>query len=158
MELLQDGFAAKYAAAKAAKPTARSIRVGRLKLKGTDPKIDQAIDDALAKAGFQVVELDASLSDKFEQAKKDGTTVASAGAWISDERFQFALGVSARTKSVIRRGPDKLYYGLPHAPWPGGRVAADAAQCFREGGPHRFANPSKNTTGTSAAQLENRHS
>ena len=72
MELLQDGFAAKYAAAKAAKPTARSIRVGRLKLKGTDPKIDQAIDDALAKTGFQVVELDESLSDKFEQAKKDG--------------------------------------------------------------------------------------
>ncbi len=55
MELLQDGFAAKYAAAKAAKPTAQSIRVGRLKLKGTDPKIDQAIDDALAKTGFQVV-------------------------------------------------------------------------------------------------------
>jgi len=104
MELLQDGFAAKYAAAKAAKPTARSIRVGRLKLKGTDPKIDQAIGDALAKAGFQVVELDENLSDKFEQAKKDGTTVASAGAWISDERFQFALGVSARTKSVIRLG------------------------------------------------------
>ena len=104
MELLQDGFAAKYAAAKAAKPTARSIRVGRLKLKGTDPKIDQAIDDALAKAGFQVVELDEGLSDNFEQAKKDGTTVASAGAWISDERFQFALGVTARTKSVIRLG------------------------------------------------------
>jgi Asp-tRNA(Asn)/Glu-tRNA(Gln) amidotransferase A subunit family amidase len=104
MELLQDGFAAKYAAAKAAKPTAQSIRVGRLKLKGTDPKIDQAIDDALAKAGFQVVELDESLSDKFEQAKKDGTTVASAGAWISDGRFQFALGVTARTKSVIRLG------------------------------------------------------
>lgn len=104
MELLQDGFAAKYAAAKAAKPTARSIRVGRLKLKGTDPKIDQAIDDALAKAGFQVVELDESLRDKFEQAKTDGTTVASAGTWISDQRFQFALGVSARTKSVIRLG------------------------------------------------------
>src|SRR6202043_2271554 len=55
MELLQDGFAAKYAAAKAAKPIGKSIRVGRLKLQGTDPKIDQAIDDALAKAGFQVV-------------------------------------------------------------------------------------------------------
>jgi amidase len=104
MELLQDGFAAKYAAAKAAKPTARSIRVGRLKLKSTDPKIDQAIDDALAKTGFQVVALDESLSDKFEQAKRDGTTVASAGAWISDERFQFALGVTARTQSVIRFG------------------------------------------------------
>ena len=104
MDLLQDGFAAKYAAAKAAKPTARSIRVGRLKLKGTDPKIDQAIDDALAKTGFQVVELDDSLSDKFEQAKKDGTTVAAAGAWISDGRFEFALGVAARTKSVIQFG------------------------------------------------------
>jgi Asp-tRNA(Asn)/Glu-tRNA(Gln) amidotransferase A subunit family amidase len=104
MELLQDGFAAKYAAAKAAKPTAPSIRVGRLKLKGTDQKIDQAIDEALAKTGFQVVELDDSLSDKFEQAKKDGTTVASAGAWITDQRFQFALGVTARTQSVIQYG------------------------------------------------------
>jgi amidase len=104
MDLLQDGFAAKYAAAKAAKPTAGSIRVGRLKLTGTDPKVDQAIDDALAKAGFQVVELDASLSDKFEQAKKDGNTVAAAGAWISDGRFQFSLGVAARTKTVIQFG------------------------------------------------------
>lgn len=104
MELLQEGFAAKYAAAKAAKPAARSIRIGRLKLQGTDPKIDKAIDDALAKTGFQVIELDESLSDKFEQAKKDGTTVASAGAWITDQRFQFALGVTARTQSVIRLG------------------------------------------------------
>jgi amidase len=104
MELLQNGFGAKYAAAKAAKPTARSIRVGRLKLKGTDQRIDKAIDDALAKTGFQVVALDESLSDKFEQAKKDGTTVASSGAWVSDERFQFALGVTARTQSVIRLG------------------------------------------------------
>ena len=104
MDLLQDGFAAKYSAAKAAKPTAGSIRVGRLKLKGTDPKIDQAIDDALAKTGFQIVELDASLGDKFEQAKKDGNTVAAAGAWISDGRFQFSLGVAARTKTVIQFG------------------------------------------------------
>ena len=104
MDLLQDGFAAKYAAAKAAKPTAQSIRVGRLRLKGTDPKIDKAIDDALARTGFQIVELDESLSDKFEQAKKDGTTIASAGVWISDERLQFALGVTARTQAIIRLG------------------------------------------------------
>jgi amidase len=102
MELLQEGFAAKYSAAKAAKPAAPGIRVGRLKLKGTDPKIDRAIDDALARTGFQVVQLDESLSDKFDQAKKDGTTVASAGAWISNQRFQF--GVTARTQSVIRLG------------------------------------------------------
>ncbi len=104
MELLQEGFAAKYATAKAAKPTGQSIRVGRLKLRGTDPKIDQAIDDALARTGFQVVQLDESVSDKFEQAEKDGTTVASAGAWITDQRFQFALGVTARTQSIIRLG------------------------------------------------------
>jgi Asp-tRNA(Asn)/Glu-tRNA(Gln) amidotransferase A subunit family amidase len=104
MELLQEGFAAKYATAKAAKPTGHSIRVGRLKLKGTDPKIDQAIDDALARTGFQVVQLDQSLSDKFEQAEKDGTTIASAGTWITGERFQFALGVTARSQAIIRLG------------------------------------------------------
>ena len=104
MELLQEGFAAKYAAAKGAKPTAGSIRVGRLKLKGTDPKIDQAIDEALAKTGFQVVELDESLSEKFEQAKNDGNTVAAAGVWITDQRFQLALGVTARTQAAIAVG------------------------------------------------------
>jgi Asp-tRNA(Asn)/Glu-tRNA(Gln) amidotransferase A subunit family amidase len=104
MDLLQDGFAAKYAAAKARRPAAPGIRVGRLKLKGTDPGIDRAIDDALARTGFQVVQLDESLSNKFEQAKNDGTTVASTGAWITDQRFQFALGVTARTQSVIRLG------------------------------------------------------
>jgi amidase len=104
MELLQEGFAAKYATAKAAKPAGQSIRVGRLKVNGTDPKIDHAIDDALARTGFQVVQLDESLTDKFEQAKKDGTTIASAGAWITDQRFQFALGVTARSQAIIRLG------------------------------------------------------
>jgi amidase len=104
MDLLQTGFAGKYAAAKAAKPSGPSIRVGRLKLKGTDHDIDVAIDEALAKAGFQVVSLDDSFRDKWEKAKTDGNTIASAGAWISDQRFQFGLGVTTRTKSVIRLG------------------------------------------------------
>jgi amidase len=115
MDLLQDGFVAKYAATKAAKPNARSIRVGRLKLKSTDPKIDRAIDEALAKTGFQVVELDNSVSDKFEQAKKDGTTVAAAGAWISDGRFELAPGVAARTKSVIQYGQINFVTGYRSA-------------------------------------------
>jgi amidase len=111
MELLQEGFGARYAAAKAAEPTAQSIRVGRLKLKGTDPKIDQAIDDALAKTGFQVVELDENLSEKFEQAKGDGNIIASAGVWMSAGKFQ--LAVTARTQSVIRLGQitDATTYG-----------------------------------------------
>ena len=71
MELLQDGFGAKYTSAKAAEPTARGIRIGRLRLKGTDPKIDQAIDGALAKTGFQVVELDQS-AERPIRAGEDG--------------------------------------------------------------------------------------
>src|SRR5258705_5866918 len=55
MDLLQDGFAALYAAAVAAKPSAQEIRIGRLTLKGTDREVDQAVDEALAKTGFQVV-------------------------------------------------------------------------------------------------------
>jgi Asp-tRNA(Asn)/Glu-tRNA(Gln) amidotransferase A subunit family amidase len=104
MELLQGGFAAKYAAAKSAQPTGRSIRVGRLKLKGTDPKIDAAIDDALARAGFQVVPLDDQFRQRWEDAKADGTTVAAAGAWITNEKHQFSLDVSGRSKSTIRVG------------------------------------------------------
>ena len=111
MELLQSGFGAKYEAAKAAKPSGHSIRIGRLKLKGTDSKIDQAIDEALAKAGFQVVPLGEGFAKKFEEAKEDGNTVAAAGAWISDKQYRFALRVTARTKSAIRAGQLALATG-----------------------------------------------
>jgi amidase len=104
MDLLQNGFAGKYAAAKAARPNGKGIRIGRLKLKDTDPNIDAAIDNALAQTGFSVIKLDDSLREKWDQAKKDGNTVAAAGTWITDQRLQFALGVSARTKTVIRFG------------------------------------------------------
>ena len=104
MELLQSGFAAKYAAAKAAKPSASGIRIGRLKLKGTDIRIDQAIDGALAKAGFQVIPMGGEFAEKWEKAKEDGNSIAAAGAWISDKQYRFAPGVAARTKSAIRAG------------------------------------------------------
>ncbi len=104
MDLLQKGFAELYLEAMRAKPTAQEIRVGRLILEDTDPKIDQAVDEALAKTGFQLVPLDVGLRKEWEQAKKDGNTIAAAGAWISDKRFLYAFGVSARTKSAIRAG------------------------------------------------------
>jgi amidase len=104
MDLLQSGFAGQYAAAKAAKPNGQSIRVGRLQLKDTAPNIDAAIDHALAQSGFKVIQLADTFREKWDQAKADGTTVAAAGAWISDQKFQFAFGVSARTKTVIRLG------------------------------------------------------
>lgn len=104
MDLLQNGFAALYDAAVAAKPSAQEIRIGRLTLKDTDSKIDLAVDKALARTGFQIVPLDDGFREKWEQAKKDGNTIAAAGAWISDKRFRRKLGVAARTRSAIGAG------------------------------------------------------
>jgi amidase len=104
MDLLESGFAGKYDAARAAKPTGASIRVGRLKIKGTDAVVDQAIDAALARAGFQVVPLDDDFRQKFEQAKKDGNTVAAAGAWKNTGQYLLKSGISARTKTAILVG------------------------------------------------------
>ena len=104
MDLLQSGFAARYASARAAKPAGSNIRVGRLRLKGTDPKIDKALDQALALAGFQVIELSDDFRTKWESAKSDGNTVAAAGAWISDKQYQFSFGIAPRTKSAILAG------------------------------------------------------
>ena len=105
MDLLQSGFLARYRAAVAAKPLARKIRVGRLYLSGTDPKIDKAIDDALVRAHFEVVPLDPAFKEKWSQAEKDGNTLAAAGVWISDSKyFDKLIGVSTRTKAIIAFG------------------------------------------------------
>jgi len=120
MDLLQNGFAPLYAVAVASKPSAQGIRIGRLTLKGTDPKIDQAVDEALAKTGFQVVPLDDDFRKEWERAKKEGNAIAAAGAWISDKRFLHAWGVSARTKSAIRAG--RIAYRISY----GGAVARQA--------------------------------
>src|SRR6266478_9595549 len=104
MDLLQDGFAARYRAAMAAKPLAKNIRIGRLYLGGTDRRIDKAIDDALARAGFRVVPLDQAFKAKWDQAKKDGDTVAAAGAWINYKNYFGKLGVSAKTEAIIALG------------------------------------------------------
>src|SRR5215469_4837313 len=105
MDLLKVGFVARYRAAVAANSSAKKIRVGRLYLSGTDPKIDKAVDDALRRAQFEVVALDQAFKEKWDQAKKDGTTLAEAGAWISDRKyFDKLTGVSARTKAIIAWG------------------------------------------------------
>ena len=88
----------------AAKPSARKIRIGRLYLSGTDPKIDKAVDEALAQGKFQVIRLDQRFKTKWDQAKKDGNTVAAAGAWISDRAYIYKSGVRLRTMAVIVLG------------------------------------------------------
>jgi amidase len=104
MDLLQSGFVARYRRAVAAKPLAKDIRIGRLYLGGTDPRINKAIDDALARAGFRVVPLDQAFKAKWDQAKKDGDTVAAAGAWINYKNYFGKLGVSAKTEAIIALG------------------------------------------------------
>ncbi|MEP6670766.1 MAG: amidase [Chthoniobacter sp.] len=110
MGLLQSGFESQYAAAKAAKPSGGSIRIGRLYLKGTNSVVDKAVDDALAKAGFQVVPLDEEFRKKWDQAKTDGNTVAAGGAWKSDGQYLAKSGISSRTKAAIIAG--RLTYPL----------------------------------------------
>jgi Asp-tRNA(Asn)/Glu-tRNA(Gln) amidotransferase A subunit family amidase len=104
MDLLEKGFAARYAAAVRNQPSGQQIRIGRVYLTGTDPKIDKAIDDALARADFQVVPLDQQFKAKWDAAEKDGNTMAAAGAWMSDQKYSFKWGVRARTKAVILLG------------------------------------------------------
>lgn len=101
MELLQDGFAAKYAAAQAAHPTGDRIRIGRLVLDDTDPKIEEAIDQALVKAGFQVEILDDEFTKKWKAATADGGIVAAAGTWMSGRKYRYKSEVTNRTKSII---------------------------------------------------------
>ncbi len=96
MDLLENGFAGQYAAAQAARPTGASIRIGRLRPKGTDAQVDAAIDAALAGAGFQVVPLDDTFRQKWDQAKKDGNTMAAGGAWKSEGPYLLKSGISAR--------------------------------------------------------------
>lgn len=104
MDLLQNGFAARYRTAVAAKPSAKKIRIGRLYLSGTDPEIDRAVDEALARGQFKVIALDRAFKAKWDQAEKDAATVAAAGAWVNDRKYFSKLGVSARTKAIITLG------------------------------------------------------
>jgi Asp-tRNA(Asn)/Glu-tRNA(Gln) amidotransferase A subunit family amidase len=115
MDLLQRGFAGRYASAVAAKPSARGIRIGRLYVDGTDPKIDRAVDDILAAKGFKVVALDESFKAQWEQAEKDGNTVASASGWLSDGQYFGKSGISILTKAVLALGAIEFTTSYPAA-------------------------------------------
>ena len=130
MDLLQKGFAARYRSAVAAKPLAKNIRIGRLYLSGTDPKIDKAVDDALARCHFQVVALDKAFTAKWNQAKADGDTVAAAGAWIHYKNYFGKLGVSAKTEAIIAVGRIRIYGKLPERSTEANRVEADSQPGF----------------------------
>ncbi len=104
MDLLQSGFAGSYRQAVAANPTAKRIRVARLYLNGTAPKVDRAVDAALAAAKFEVVQLPSAFREKWVKAQNDAATVASVNAWLYDEKFRHEPGVANRTKAVVALG------------------------------------------------------
>jgi amidase len=101
MDLLERGFQDRY---EAAIPSARQLRIGRLYVDGTDPKIDQAIDSALVRAHFTVVRLGKDFRASWVQAEKDAITVAEAGAWISDGKYLSKSEVGGKVKAGITLG------------------------------------------------------
>jgi Asp-tRNA(Asn)/Glu-tRNA(Gln) amidotransferase A subunit family amidase len=103
MGLLARGFREQYESA-VANSSAREIRVGRLYVSGTDPKIDRAIDAALAAAHFKVIPLGKMFKAGWEQGEKDATTVAEAGAWLSYGQYLGKSEVGGRVKAAIALG------------------------------------------------------
>ena len=101
MELLQKDFDTLYAKAKAAKPSARQIRIGRLRVPGTDPAIDRAIDARLAERGFQVVPLGEEFLKAWEKAQRDGNLVAAAASWYNNQAIRRQEGVGWRARLAI---------------------------------------------------------
>lgn len=104
MDLLVRGFADRYAQAVAAKPSARQITIGRLYLDGTDPAIDNAIDETLVAKGFKIIKLNPAFKAKWKQAEKDGKVVAVADAWFHDQQYKDKKEVNFITKAVLALG------------------------------------------------------
>ena len=104
MDLLQPGFSGRYKAARARNGSGRGIRVGRLYVPGTDPKIEQAIDESLKAAGFRVVPLGDRFRALWDQAQSNGGTVAVADGWLSDQQYLGKSGVALTTQATIRLG------------------------------------------------------
>jgi amidase len=101
MELLQDNFSALYARAKAAKTSARQIRIGLLRVPQTDPAIDKAIAERLAERGFEVVPLGGEFLKQWQQAQRDGNLVAAAASFYNNQRLRREEGVGWRARLAI---------------------------------------------------------
>lgn len=104
MDLLQQGFSARFKRVAAEQPSARNIRIGRLYVDGTDPAIDKAIDAALAAKGFRIIRLGKAFKAKWDEADKQGSTLAVADAWLSQGKYLEKRGVTPTTKAGILLG------------------------------------------------------
>jgi len=109
MELLQANFASLYAQAREAHPTAKGVRIGLLRVPGTDPAISRAVEAALARAGFQVVPLDKTFLKAWKKAQSNGNLVAAAASYYNNRTLQKEQGVRRRAKVAMSFG--KLVFG-----------------------------------------------
>lgn len=111
MDLLEPGFAAQYARAKAQKPVAQKIRIGRLHIPGTARAIEEAIDKQLREQGFEVVALDREFLQAWRRAQRDGNSVAAAASWVTNNKLRYERGVSIRARFAIWFG-DLVFYNM----------------------------------------------
>jgi amidase len=103
MDLLQNGFRDRYESARA-NMSGRKIRIGRLYVPGTDPKVDQAIDAALTQAQFEIVPLSNGFKAKWDQAEGEAISLAEAGAWLHDNKYLLEPEVGGKVKAAIALG------------------------------------------------------
>jgi len=104
MDLLKPGTQGEYEEAKAAEPTGASLRVGRLYIPGTDSAIDEAVDEALRKAGCKVVPLSKEFGEAWLRARKNGEAIALADGYESDSYLLDQKGVTFTTKAALLLG------------------------------------------------------
>lgn len=104
MDLLKPGTEDAFNAEAARHPSGAGLRVGRLYIKGTDEQIDQAVDEALRRAGFTVVRLNESFEEAWEQAQKHGQVIAVADGYESNRHLLSERGVTTTTKAALLLG------------------------------------------------------
>jgi Asp-tRNA(Asn)/Glu-tRNA(Gln) amidotransferase A subunit family amidase len=132
MDLLKPGFAGEYREAAAAESSPRQITVGRVYVGGTNKAIDDAVDQALAAAGFRVVKMGDEFTKRWLSAQSDGRSLAVADGWLSDAKYLNTPGVSFVTKAIIRLG--EIEYKLNYADLLKRRLAwqRDLRKVFRQ--------------------------
>jgi Asp-tRNA(Asn)/Glu-tRNA(Gln) amidotransferase A subunit family amidase len=108
MALLSPGFSARS-------PGPAGMKIGRLYLGTTSPAIDRAIDAALTEKGFQLIRLDDQFKKAWAEAQSNGTIVAEADGWLSDNKYAGKLGVSLVTTATIELGKIQLDTGYKAA-------------------------------------------
>jgi len=112
MELLQEDFDTLYAKARATKPSARQIRIGLLRVPGTDPAIDRAIEARLVEWGFQIVPLGEDFLKAWQLAQRNGNLIAAA-SWYNNQALPIPLsGERFPVTSIQLIGPPKSEAGL----------------------------------------------